>query len=88
MRARYAAYAVGETGYLWRTWHPRTRPVEVTHDPTTRWTALEVLDEVTDGDHAEVEFRATYAVPAGPGVLHERSAFERRRGRWVYLEAV
>ena len=26
MRSRYSAYAVGDTDYVWRTWHPRTRP--------------------------------------------------------------
>jgi SEC-C motif domain protein len=89
MRARFAAYAVGETDFVWRTWHPRTRPTSVTHDDQVRWRRLEVLDEVTDGDRAEVEFRAHFdRAGAGPGVHHERSAFERRRGRWVYLETI
>ena len=26
MRARYSAYAVDNLDYVWRTWHPRTRP--------------------------------------------------------------
>lgn len=26
MRARYAAFAVGDARYLFRTWYPRTRP--------------------------------------------------------------
>ena len=26
MRARYSAYAVDDLDYVWRTWHPRTRP--------------------------------------------------------------
>ena len=83
MRSRYAAYALGETEHVWRTWHPRTRPAEVTHDPSTRWTGLEVL--AAQGD--EVEFRARFEGPEGPGTLHERSLFARRAGRWFYLEA-
>ena len=84
MRSRYAAYAVGDTAYVWRTWHPRTRPEQVTHDPSTRWTRLEVLEATDD----VVEFRAHHASPEGLGVLHERSVFARRARRWFYLEAV
>jgi SEC-C motif-containing protein len=89
MRSRYAAYAVGELGYVFRTWHPRTRPTDVTPQPGLVWTRLEVLDSVgggRDDDTAEVEFRAHFEGPAGPGVLHERSRFERRAGRWVYVD--
>lgn len=81
MRSRYSAYALGEADHVFRTWHPRTRPPSVTPDPTTTWTRLEVL--AAEGD--EVEFRAHYVGPDGPGVLHERSVFEQRAGRWVYV---
>ncbi|MCB0909908.1 MAG: SEC-C domain-containing protein, partial [Nocardioidaceae bacterium] len=33
MRSRYAAYAVGDAGYVFRTWHPRTRPEHIELDP-------------------------------------------------------
>jgi SEC-C motif-containing protein len=84
MRSRYSAYALDETDYVWRTWHPRTRPPQVTPDPATRWTRLEVLD--TTGD--EVEFRAHFDGPGGAGVLHERSRFALRAGRWFYLDGL
>lgn len=84
MRSRFAAYALGESDYVFRTWHPRTRPDTVTPDPTVRWTRLEVLD--ASGD--EVEFIAHHDSPTGPGTLHERSLFELRGGRWVYVAAV
>ena len=82
MRSRYSAYAVGDTDHVFRTWHPRTRPEEVSPDPTTRWTGLEVL--AAEGE--VVEFRAHYETAAGAGVLHERSTFARRAGRWFYLD--
>lgn len=82
MRARYAAYAVGELDYVWRTWHPRTRPDLVSTDPGTTWTGLRVLD-VTE---REVEFEAGYDRRGTRGTLHERSRFEHRRGRWVYVD--
>ena len=81
MRSRYAAYAVGDTDYVFRTWHPRTRPEDLTPEAGLTWTRLEVLDATGD----EVEFVAHYDSPAGPGSLHERSVFEQRAGRWVYV---
>ncbi len=82
MRSRYSAYAVGDTDHVWRTWHPRTRPERVDPDPATTWTGLEVVEAAGD----EVEFRAHFEGPRGPGVLHERSRFARRAGRWFYLD--
>ena len=84
MRSRYSAYALDETDYVWRTWHPRTRPPQVTPDPATQWTRLEVIDATDD----EVEFKASFEGSRGAGVLHERSRFVRRAGRWFYLDGV
>jgi SEC-C motif domain protein len=85
MRARYSAYALGEGDYLFTSWHPRTRPDDVTPDATTRWTGLEVLETVDGGPGdatGVVEFVASFE----GGRLHERSRFERRAGRWVYVD--
>lgn len=90
MRSRYSAYAVTHADHLFRTWHPRTRPEHVLGTPGTTWTDLVILDVVAGGpedDTGIVEFRASYRDPSGPGVLHERSTFERRAGRWVYVAA-
>lgn len=89
MRARYAAYALGESNYVFRTWHPRTRPDDVVGDSGIRWTGLDVL--ATSGgaagdEEGVVEFRAAYDAPGGHGVLHETSRFARRAGRWVYVD--
>lgn len=81
MRSRFSAYAVGDSDYVWRTWHPRTRPEHVNPDTRTHWLALEVLE--AEGD--EVEFRAHFDGPEGPSELHERSLFARRARRWFYL---
>ena len=78
MRSRYSAFVVGDADYLWRTWHPRTRPDEVQPDPATQWTGLEILEGTED----VVEFRAHHE----QGVLHERSRFAQRAGRWFYLD--
>ena len=87
MRSRYAAYAVLDR--VFRTWHPRTRPDTLEPDPALRWTGLNVLDVVDGGpgdETGEVEFEATYARAGSTGRRHERSRFERRRGRWVYVD--
>ena len=90
MRARYSAYVLGETSYLVRSWHPRTRSDDITPADGLTWTGLHVLRTVDGGpgdDTGVVEFEARYTAAAGPGVLHERSRFERRRGAWVYVGA-
>ncbi|MGA8257856.1 MAG: YchJ family metal-binding protein [Nocardioides sp.] len=84
MRSRYSAYVVGDVDHVFRTWHPRTRPDDVSVDPAVRWTRLQVL-EATD---TEVEFAADYELHGATYQLHERSTFEQRGGRWVYVAAV
>jgi SEC-C motif-containing protein len=89
MRSRYAAFACADADYLFRTWHPRTRPAEVTVDPDTVWTALEVTDTAAGGvddDYGEVEFTARFEAAGRPDAMRERSRFERRRGRWLYVD--
>jgi SEC-C motif domain protein len=48
MRSRYCAYVVGDMDYVWRTWHPRTRPEALTPSDA-QWTGLEILDTVAGG---------------------------------------
>ena len=91
MRSRYSAFALGDADFLFRTWHPRTRPLDVTVDPSITWTGLEVIDTAAGGpddDHGEVEFTALFESAGRAGSLHERSRFERRAGRWFYFDAV
>lgn len=87
MRSRYSAYAVGATDHLFRTWHPRTRPEDLEPDQDLTWTALEVLDVVQEETSGTVEFRAHWSVRGHRDVLHERSTFALRGGRWVYVAA-
>jgi len=89
MRSRYAAYALGESDYLFRTWHPRTRPADVGSGRGIVWVALEVTDTEdgeVDDDRGEVEFIAHFESDGRPGQMHERSRFERRAGRWCYVD--
>ena len=84
MRSRYSAFALGDGGYLLRTWHPTTRPAGV--ETGAGWMRLEVLDStggLLDTEGA-VHFRAHHV----DGTVEERSRFVRDSGCWVYLGPV
>ena len=85
MRSRYTAYVLGDVDHVFRTWHPATRPDNLSELPQVDWRGLEIV-EVVDGGPADdvgvVEFRALHA----GGEQRERSRFVRRAGRWVYLD--
>jgi SEC-C motif-containing protein len=91
MRSRFSAFAVGDEGYLLRTWHPSTRPRQVGFDPAQRWTGLRIVG-TTGGSllHAEgtVDFLASYVVDGRSGSMAENSRFVREDGAWLYLEAI
>lgn len=89
MRSRYSAFALGETDYLLRTWHPRTRPAHLDLAAEHRWVGLEVLSTTGGGVGdalGTVTYRATSRGRDGVRrTLTERARFERRGGRWTYL---
>lgn len=91
MRSRYTAYTLLREDYLLSTWHPSTRPVPLglADDVQTKWLGLEVKrSEMTDTDHAIVEFVARYKVNGRAHRLHEVSSFVREEGRWFYVDGV
>ena len=82
MRSRYSAFVKHDEFYLARSWHPRTRPADLTTDPSLRWTGLDILGSTDD----TVDFIAHYVDADGPGELREHSRFTKRAGRWVYVD--
>jgi SEC-C motif-containing protein len=91
MRSRYSAFAVGDAGYLLRTWHPAGRSRTLTLDPARQWTRLAVLE--TDGGRlfdaaGTVRFRAVYVQEGRRGVLAETSRFVRQDRLWTYFGPV
>jgi len=83
MRSRYSAFAVGDAGYLLRTWHPSSRPRTLSLDPALRWTRLAVLESRYGGlfdTTGTVHFRAMYVQQGQCGVLAETSKFVRQDG--------
>ena len=87
MRSRYCAFVLGRADYLSASWHPDTRPADLTLEPGQKWLGLEVRrHREIDADHAEVQFVARSRV-GGRGVrLSENSRFVREGGRWFYVD--
>ncbi|MBO0610783.1 YchJ family protein [Myceligenerans salitolerans] len=89
MRSRYAAFAVGDAGYLLATWSPSSRPDRLDLDDDVRWQRLDVLRTEAGGpfdDTGVVEFVAHYRTAGGRGRLHEVSRFEKLGKRWYYVD--
>jgi SEC-C motif-containing protein len=94
MRSRYSAFVLKDVDYLLASWHPKTRPEQLSLDDApgqrTQWLGLDVKrHRVTGADTAEVEFVARYRIGGGSAVrMAEHSRFERIDGRWYYLDAL
>jgi SEC-C motif domain protein len=91
MRSRFSAFALGDADYLRETWHPRTRPSQVTLPEGGRWTRLDVLARsgggVFDSD-GTIEFEAHYELGGQLGIEHQNSMFVRENRRWFYVSDV
>ena len=88
MRSRYSAYARHDAEYIIRSWHPRTRPKNLTLANGVTWTSLVVTSHRSTGKNkAVVEFTAHYEAPDGSvATLAEKSRFLRENGVWYYLD--
>ncbi|HEX2531546.1 MAG TPA: YchJ family metal-binding protein [Burkholderiaceae bacterium] len=90
MRSRYSAYALGLMDYVYRTWHPSTRPApgELDTDGAVKWLGLDVKRvHAQSTDEATVEFVARYRENGGRARrLHEISRFVRENGQWFYMD--
>ncbi len=93
MRSRYVAYAMGIGRYVYKTWHPSTRPEKLSLIKMEQldWQSLEILN-IKDGQAGDemgwVAFNAHYNHEGKEQVLHENSRFVHEKGRWWYLEAI
>jgi SEC-C motif-containing protein len=93
MRSRFTAHVVEDFKYLHHTW-ARTAQTPFVEDqpaPPIAWTGLVVHahEPGKTPDEAFVDFSAHYVDDDGvPMALHEKSAFARVNGRWLYTRAV
>ena len=86
MRSRYSAFVRDDADYVRASWHPDTRPAELTLEGGEQWLGLEIVDAKQDGDAGQVHFRATHRDGDGFAVLEEHSRFVRENGHWFYLD--
>ncbi|MBX5484461.1 MAG: SEC-C domain-containing protein [Myxococcaceae bacterium] len=96
MRSRFAAYALGEVAYLWRTLdpdHPDRQTGEEAHTASVRrarqalrYVRLRVLEveEAPGSDRARVLFHAEIYERGKDRSFAERSEFRRVDGVWRY----
>jgi SEC-C motif-containing protein len=97
MRSRYAAFALREVDYLWKTLapehedrqHPEAHVLSALRETTRacNFMKLEILDAEEHGDHAEVEFSARVFERGKDRSFRERSEFRRVGGAWRYVGA-
>ena len=88
MRSRYSAYVLRLAEYLQDTWHPSTRPAELSRQEAgLQWLGLDVRRHVAlDDSHATVEFVARSKLGGRAHRQHETSRFVREGGRWYYVD--
>ncbi len=93
MRSRYAAYALGNEGYLLQTWHASTRPARLglADESAVEWLGLSVVGGTrgaAEDDVGTIRFVARYRNGGVIARLHEDSRFVREDGRWFYVDGV
>lgn len=89
MRARYTAYSMLNENFLIQSWHPETRPKDISLDPTVIWIGLDIKnlkDGEQDDESGEVEFIARCKTNGKASRIHEISQFRRHKKHWVYHE--
>ena len=88
MRSRYSAYVLDDLDYLRASWAPETCPADLAPNPPgLKWLGLELRRRgLQDAKHATVEFVARSRLAGRASRLHETSRFERRDGRWLYVD--
>ncbi|MDO4937724.1 MAG: YchJ family metal-binding protein [Sutterellaceae bacterium] len=90
MRSRYTAYVLGNDDWLRQTWATQTCPSGSLADADVKWLGLKIEDRQTvDETHATVTFvaRGRYR-NQGAFRMREKSSFEKRDGKWLYVDGV
>ena len=96
MRARYTAFTKAKVNYIMSSHQKKTRPLKE-RDKMQKWlNAVEwmglVVVKTEDGNvndsSGTVEFRAIYLEDGQTQVIHEKSLFEKEKGKWVYVSGI
>lgn len=94
MRSRYTAYATCNVEYIENTMYGNAL-IGFDLKDTARWaknivwTNLKILNSSFESkDKGFVEFKAYYVESNQPGILHEKSEFQRKSGKWFYVDGI
>lgn len=93
MRSRYTAFTMANGDYLMESHHSTTRPLKEkkaieTWAKSVSWIRLEILQTSLGNENDTkgiVSFNAYYFENGKVNVIHEKSAFVKENGYWVYL---
>jgi len=90
MRSRYAAFVLGLSEYIWRTWHESTRPdLEILGGLGLKWIDLKIesseAGKNTDTT-GKVHFIASFVGGNKGKILDEVSDFIKEDGLWYYVD--
>ncbi len=96
MRSRYSAYALGNASYLFKTWHPSTRPSLQSLKKLGPQTliGLKIVSTNAGGKNDNkgmVEFISSRYSPSLMGEIEqykEKSLFTKLNKKWVYIDAI
>lgn len=90
MRSRFTAFFLGDESWLRRTWAEENCPKEEITDKNIKWLGLTIKStSQIDETHATVTFvaRGRY-LNRGAFRMGETSTFEKRDGKWIYVDGV
>jgi peptide deformylase len=98
MRSRFSAYALNLPDYIIETTHPANQQFSenkfswkrsISHQAeNSQFKHLEILDHKEKGNYATVVFTITLTQDEHPVVFTEKSVFEKKDGRWLYLSGL
>jgi len=96
MRSRYSAYALGNASYLYKTWHPSTRPTLQSLKKLGPQTLIGLKIISTNAGNANdnkgiVVFISSRYSPSLMGEIEqhkEKSLFTKLNKKWVYIDAI
>ena len=95
MKARYSAYVLNIPDYILKTTHPASPQYTenlsqwkrnvILFSENTHFQKLEIIDFYENGDLATVTFTVFISQGGKDVTFTEKSFFEKRKGKWLYL---
>ena len=85
MRSRFSGFGLGLTDYINQSWHPSTRPQDLSLEPDSQWLKLDIVRSTETQVHFKAYFLDSESSPSGFSVLEEVSDFVFENDRRFYV---